>query len=518
MGRIHKTIASVAISVAAFSAPAVAQEFMQTTLGPGGRIEAVHARDFDGDGRIDLIVDFRREMPNGVEARFLRVYVGGGVGWGFTLHLERETPADAIAFGVGDLLGRGRPQLVYFTAASVVAIDPENGSPLRLLGDRRFFFNLPDADRSPLWDHVEDLNGDGRDDLIYPGPRGHEVYLQDADRRLVFAGAVESDFGFGAGAGDGRPPARDGERAFALQLGERADVDVSGIVRESRRAGAIVTRRQIARFDAIDLNADGRRDLISMKGDHLLAFLQRADGAFGPEPDRIDRLGASEKESFLDRVERAPIVHGDFDGDGRVEFVIAKVEPKELATRLSLYRWSAEGIDARPEQIVKLSGLSEAPRLVDVNGDGRRDLVCLTLEAERFLRAAAGDSVDVALSVYLFDAREGRFATRPSLRREISIPLRGEARRGSAPERLRLEGDFDGDGALDLLAIEAEELAVYPVRVKPGDPMAIELAPRATMRHRIGRARNLQIVDLNGDGRSEIVMHDAEAIVIVGAR
>jgi metallo-beta-lactamase class B len=179
---------------------------------------------------------------------------------------------------------------------------------------------------------------------------------------------------------------------------------------------------------ALDLNGDGRSDLVTSNGQ---VFLREADGTLPIQPTL--RLAVEEGDwNFL--------AVGDFNGDGRPDVVFlsygshGKTVARVFYNRGDAHRPFVE----KPDAIIPLNPakkdapstlLRDAPVVVDWNGDGIADLV-----------VGRGQSPEVLI---LLGSRDGLDAKRSET---ITLDYRVHYETGL------YVGDFNGDGRPDLAA------------------------------------------------------------------
>lgn len=489
-----------------------AADFHVTVLKPGGRIVNTVIGDFDNDGRGEIFVAVRRESETGATERHLIVYARESADAGLTMLHDFRVANDVSAFAIGDYLGKGRSQVVFLTRRSAFALESPQSDPVRLLDSLNFIFNLPNRGELAYWDYTPDIDGDGLTDLLLADGRGYRVYRQSVDHRLILSGIIEGDYSFSM------PRARSWGRN-GLQVSASADGQGSGgEVRTSRGSSSIRTSRRLGRICLGDVNADGRLDLITVRDRQLRAHLQRDPLSFGSKPDLVYPLGPKDGSSAWEE-SSTNIVHGDINRDGRLDFVVTEIDTKELGTKLRVYLWKDSGIAEAPDQIIKLRGLGSRVDLLDINGDGFPDLAFTALRADKMLklRRPSLEEIDVGVTVHLFDPDLEQFGRRPALNWETTISITESMTQEQ--QLVYWSGDFTGDGILDLLIHENRgELLVYAGQTKGRDAMKMRLGSKPALRHETSLPLDFLIEDLDGDGKSDVVLRHSETLEVLTPR
>ncbi len=214
----------------------------------------------------------------------------------------------------------------------------------------------------------------------------------------------------------------------------------------------------------------------------------------------------------------------DVDGDGALDLVAALQRGElsigsEISTTILHFPGGSAGFAAKPAQVLAVRGLALSVRLLDVDGDGGRDLVVPTAETDLLSNVRKLLTRDLAVTYqgFLFDLKTKRFAHAPSFVVTVPIPVQSVDRRESVP-LASFDGDFDGDGVKDLLRI----VPPSSIAVHRGEA-ARSLLGGASFRfaeERIAEAEAcvsnaFSVEDLDGDGRSDAVFYGGASVTVV---
>jgi hypothetical protein len=435
----------------------------------GGPVE-LYAAHFNADPHLDLVI-----FANKYGLRHLSVRFGDGAG-GFAPEAVSSIPMTNFNFArsaVGDLDNDGVADLLV-----------SGGSPSGV----RWFRNDGTGQLTPaqtILGYVDslprlaDLDGDGWTDLVIAAgelghfrvhrnvqgvlaaaqtydftgwwafyPRSIEVVDVDLDGRMdvVFGGGGGIQLWRGTGQG-------------ALALGQRipalsaVSVRVLDLDADGRRdlvwttpevAGLSVLRASATGFDSelwdlgdaapselLDLDGDGRPELVAFANDTLRVRPSLGSGSFGPP--LVTALPA-----YL-----GPGRFVDHDGDGRMDFLAL------YGTSVYLRRGGTPVGNFASAVTALASGGANEAHSIDWDGDGVRDIVTLNSVAFSItvLRQLAGGGLATGVNHYL----------------PIAL-TRG------------IVGDFDTDGREEVLALDAE-IGVWVLRPPPaGQVPQAELA------------------------------------------
>jgi hypothetical protein len=295
---------------------------------------------------------------------------------------------------------------------------------------------------------VHDLDGDGRGDVLLPTRAGTSVFLtgeeglvSEGATRVVFPDARRSRSGLG--------------RHFPLP--EVRDVDGD----------------HLADLVLLD-HRDRYQGFYVLRGAGGGRFEPALAPLGEPEPERSE----DEDEDDEDEDEPAEVVYfGDLDGDGIAEYVTEEDlssdeggmrkemrEAKRPPYRYRFYRLEKDfGMAAEPyaelEALGYAFGADDDDGLVpggfqDLNGDGREDLITLTLDFSMLqaVRILATRSISIGLDFHVFCQNEkGSFGEVKDL--DLSGKFRLNLNNLALGQLSQFAGDFDGDGRIDFLQL-----------------------------------------------------------------
>jgi hypothetical protein len=458
----------------------------------GRTVKTATLVDVDGDGLEDLVIaTFRRGKAF---ERVIEVHLRRGSGDVFVAapDFSLDVPNDAVAFAVGDVHEDPGSEIVIFTASGAFAWRPKGPESARFvkLVSGSFLWQLPDP-RDVFWwgAGVRDVDGDGLADLVIPEPGGWRIALQrrkkdgTSDFPVVSTPRVPeysatADEPLGSRKLSAK--AKRAEFRVAITVGDDDEDD------SPRELLSVSESAPAPQF--VDFDGDGRLDLVAQTSRDLLVWLQRADGSFAEAPDAQYELPVpADRERRLD-VSYSSLA-ADLDGDRRCDCVMFAGDKRsdDVRTQVLVFLQGKSGApDAAsplfgskglPTQLLRIGGFAGSPVLVDVDGDGRPDLVVGAVRLDGAfdaIRAAGNGRLDASLYVYKNTGKG--FTDKPVLAFDISI--KADGLRGARGELIAgFFGDVTGDHVRDLvLRDEPDHLRVLMTR-RSGDGLTIVEQP-----------------------------------------
>jgi hypothetical protein len=434
--------------------------------------------DVNGDGKLDLIV---------TDTGHVGVLLGNGDGTfaaavSYPVAVAQPIYATSVfqAVELADLNGDGRLDLVVLNSGLSVLLNNGDGTFGAAAG-------YP-AGGDPGQVAIGDLTGDGRLDLAVTNPGSGVVSLliNNGDGTFAAPAALTAPYPAGVAAvdlnGDGKldlavlcqqtgpvlpPTSYDGSLSVFLGHGDGAFDPPLGLQ---------LTGDHFAGIAAGDLDGDGKPDLVvaerQIQNDYFDVLIGHGDGTFVPA---VAYAGSGES-----------VTMADLDGDGKPDLVFTP----GLWTRLN----NGDGTFAPSRGF---AGEVVRVRVGDVSGDGKPDLAVV----DRYPNVTLPDYMDQERVDVLLNRGGGVFASSYDVSPLVPI----------APA---LE-DMDGDGHPDLV------VAVAPNPDTSGPSGGVNVFPGkgdgtfgAPVYHAAASApagpfiEALDVADLNGDGKPDIVLGD----------
>jgi hypothetical protein len=482
-------------------------------------------RDLNGDGRLDLVVvvayteieqiseervedlvQITTVIPAAFDRREIWAYLGTDDGGFEPAGAPAEMPTSVLhlepgpeGLGIVALTDDGLSRLRFDPNADgpVLTFEPVIEDPPILARTRSFYTSLS---------LVHDLNGDGIEDLLLPSRDGLTVY-------------------------PGTPTGLSAEPSDRIELSSR-----------SPSVGRALQIRY-PRPEVRDVNGDGVGDLLFAAGlgpggsDHVEIMLGSREGVFRPLREeagdchdrRTDvRIAVDEPDAYP--WPRDLVTVRDLDRDGRAEAVFGveksrgdsmRKELKDAKRPIQDYAFHRmnEDLDiaADPYFGMEIVGhtldagdVEEADfpfwiqQFQDLDGDGREDLVTLTLDFSIFqvLRILVTKRISVGVDFHVYCQNdEGRFREVSGL--DLSEKLKFDLNNLKLGRFAQFAGDFDGDGRSDFVHLgRGKSVTIHTGQPGCRYPKKPDLS--VVLDEEPASLDLVRIEDLDGDGRSDI--------------
>ena len=253
--------------------------------------------------------------------------------------------------------------------------------------------------------------------------------------------------------------------------------DINELPPDARfRIDSVSSEKRIAAFTVTDLNGDGRPDFLYYGGDPKELIFQANLGTNG---------WAALKRWPIEDALLSPnaLATGDIDGDGLPDIVLL------AETHFYLLRQGKDHQLSEPEKI-PLSAAVKSVQILDVDGDGRQDLMLVNWDSPTPFRV--------------------RF-------QNASGQLGPEIHFSSPPVRSYWADDLDGDGKAEIVSIALNSGRASLANVVKGTatPLAAGLVEGQFEIQPLQRTtkskRGLAFADVNGDGLPDLLVAEPES-------
>jgi RHS repeat-associated protein len=526
----------------------------------GGGFRPMAVADHNGDGRADVtFLDYRPEdlekIQNGEPSTPLHydvvtLHSQGGDASSFdetrqptdwvrdatNLATQLKAGAKAAELAAADINADGRPDYIAFVRGT------NKRNPVAILTARTQPEGLLALHEQPVPDElsavenmitVGDANGDGREDLLVAsrhepgsgtGCSNQPTYTHTMLTRVLSAG--DGSFELPA-SWDDCQASRQIDLRWDQQLRPQelyaADTNGDGLA-DFLQAGekflhAIVLRDDVSpstgldthRWVSADITGDGRSDFLYIRSEanqtRVDSLLRQADGSFTQRSAHIppDVFGHGRSVMRDWKVM-------DVNGDGRADLVHVRSQRSNrpgtnavLQVEALISTGDGEWDLRRPQSFEWPGALSDTPQIqaMDVNGDGRGDLVCLMNDVRS---VPSGKDLRIQTLLAQDDSSS-------SLGRTFSqAPLRAPSVEADSATSTWRPMDVNGDGRADLVQITRDTFLKVTTLLARGDsdwvpavfPLEREaddgwdgIAPPDTVTWRT--------IDANADGKADLV-------------
>lgn len=474
-------------------------EFHLKYLAVYGRRESTLNYDFDGDGKLDILNVTTLSDKN---ERWLAIHYQRAGGYAESPDVLWPLDDRACALVMGDFLPGGGTE-IGFIAEDGIYVYPWNAAarrpseaPIKLIHVRTFF-HAPSMKQVPLWQWKIDLSGDGLDDLIVPLPDGYRIYFQTAPGVFGKTSTLESDL-----------PAEAPRSLGASSYADAPEISPTQFVSVS----------ELPRLELVDINGDGLSDLVLVRKNTMTYYLQKEPGVFSSRrPYRVSyEVPALGNEVKKDSVNLSIINFVDINGDKLADLVVTKIEGQlglfdSIKTSIYLHLGTGKGNFNADKRIV-IDGVSIDPQFIDMNGDGKLDVVTSRLRTDLLKQAAntliLGD-VAITYEVFQFDPKTNGFLPDPVFDKQILVRKSDlEKTGGGAVPLVFIRGDLTGDGRPDMIVVDPKtsELLIHPGRLRDGGQIDFDKTAHYSIKLD-KHPKGLQLMDVNGDGINDILLY-----------
>ncbi|RMH26776.1 MAG: VCBS repeat-containing protein [Planctomycetota bacterium] len=249
-------------------------------------------------------------------------------------------------------------------------------------------------------------------------------------------------------------------------------------------ATLLKTPAECVDLQAADIDGDGHDDLVALcKGFGIVMYRSLGDGRF------------TDAQIVVKGENITAFATLDLDADGDADLAVILKEENTISLLVD-----PGAADAPPPQLYKTPDRPGALAAVDLDGDGDDDLIVIAAELKASIgrRLAIQDGrITASHTIAAAPPTHGR----NPMNQNVMWASTHAAMMMMTPDAVAI-GDFTGDGAADLAVGTALGQGVYPL-VAVGDDF--DLADQVSALPGPSLVGDVELVDLNGDGRADLV-------------
>jgi len=473
-------------AVCCFTGARADDKFTVYQLSVAGQLLQHWVEDLDGDGLKDIFVVHRKGVAP-EETRWVSIFrQHEELGFATAPDRSWELAREAAILDIGDVAGDdAQKEIVYSTGHNVRYYRFENGSYATdsiELFEARGLTVYPSRRDIPMVNFVRDWNGDGRDDVAVAGFDGLSIFFRGADGGYTAPTHVALEV----------------ETGVARAPGHGVDNKTIGIV----------VNYEFPSLLMVDANGDTRSDLVAVTEDRARVFVRHDDRTYSTEPLIDHWFDVRTQQEKLEGISDVETQVEDLNNDGFADAIVVKQTSKGLTSFrgvVNVFWGGPDGFKDVPDQVIISEGTaSSRASFIDVNGDGRKDLVLPSVKfsVAAVIRILITRSIKVSFNIFLL-GEDGRLAERPTFKKEVKFKI--DLSGASDEQAMDLKGDYNGDGRTDFVfATDRDELSVYTGEIDAGDRLFTKKPVTKVNADAFGQ---LQSPDLNGDGFSDMVIY-----------
>ena len=449
--------------------------FSAQALVPDGKILATIPVQFDGVGSKELAIVISNEQ------RGLRLLVhkeSTARNYEVTPAISIDLPTSVFAVQAVDLDSDGRTELALLGLETLHVVDWDEGgfgATAKEIARFERLFAIPRPDFVVEYEFLFDLNNDRSFDAILPCWDGIRVLKREKS---------------------GFAPVR----LVKIEHGSTANLG-KNLLSSGALCGLAITLPTLA---ASDLNTDRTKDIMVASGSGLAVCYQIGDMQFSEAPSQLLEV----RPAFLDNLKFMSWGFGDLNNDKIVDYclVFTQGDQDEFKTVLEIYLAGGQiGFAQRPSKRIVLDQYCLGLVVADLDDDGVASAILATVSVSptSLVKSLLVKRMQVDLSVY--QPQGGVLSEQPSSVKKVSCAI--DYFSNGVPTRLVgcLHGDMDRDRMNDLVSLnDDDEIEVFKGAQNP------QFSDKPILTRQAGRCTWLDAIDLNLDGKADLILHSVD--------
>lgn len=400
---------------------------------------------------------------------------------------------NVFAYDVGEPLKDGLQHLYLLDKTSVYQYVPadlsHNSAWLQTesvssmyLGDK--------ADSFQKMDFVQDINNDGLDDIMLPHFEHLNLWLSDC------CGARHSQ---------------------NLPIAARIEMYDSGVGYD------------VQEIYFQDMNADGKTDLVTVEQGQLNVYLQKEDMRFSDSATKVkinqtiyaldwwDVKGANGQQMDQSNIQHRVVRKiDDLNGDGIPDIAVQFTKSTGVLDKIIdfeffygvMHKGTLSYSDQANTKVTSEETLSDLTFL-DRDMDGKKEVSVSSFDIgiSQIVGALLSGSIDQDVLIFSMDEND-QFGKSPLVSQEVEMTFSLSS--GTQGQPLVKMIDINGDAVKDIVYSDGDDL----IRILLATPEQKKAYAKRSLRQQIAMPKNpynAATEDLNGDGRTDLVLHHGSA-------
>ena len=485
--------------------------------------------DVNGDGLKDVVLpQYFRDA-----GRELHVYFQEKDERFSNSPLKIEIKSEAIGFALVDVRESLGTEIIWITSDAIYSFSANVRGyvgNLEHLSDWELFIRHPDS-RELLYVEAIDMNGDGAQDLVLPGPSRYGIFLNTQDGKFELAGSIEiAKSAILDGIEQRVFPSRSRVTSTLAEVDEIGELSLTDLVvtRSQYRSLFSTIDRDDKQTRSIgygswqpgaivrDIDGDGIVDLMSQTSTGFKVSHLKPESSIASVEARDSFESHTESSSLVELVSyeipyggRQASAFEDIDGDGDLDIVVTNSGITSSTVRLLTNEDGQFKVDP-PAQVIRVNGTIVRVEFTAPHKEERPFMLINTVTTP--LRKILTE-IELHRNLLLFgfdESEQGIFNRKPTLTSTQSINI--DSLRNLMPSTMRF--DLDSDGTKDILECKSDG-TVQARRIDQNKNKAAQPYWQFTPEFAVFSTRS---DDVNNDHQTDLVLEHSTATTLLISR